>query len=45
MKRSAALIPIALALGTITLTSGLARAQDFREEGTIEIEKCQTIDK
>jgi hypothetical protein len=34
-----------LALGAITLTPGLVRAQDFREEGPVEIEKCQTIDK
>jgi hypothetical protein len=45
MQRPAALIPIALALGAITLTPGLVRAQDSREEGPREIEKCQTIDK
>jgi hypothetical protein len=45
MKTPASFFPIALALGTITLTPGLVRAQDFREEGPTEIEKCQTIDK
>jgi hypothetical protein len=40
MQRSAAFLPIALALGV--LASGLARA-DARKEGPIEIEKCQTI--
>ena len=45
MKRSATFFPIVLALGTITLTPVLVRAHDCREEGQIEIEKCQTIDK
>ena len=46
MKRSAAFFPIALAAAAITLVplTG-AQAQDFREEGPIEIEKCQTINK
>jgi hypothetical protein len=46
MKRSAAFFPIALAAAAITLVplTG-AQAQDFREEGPIEIEKCQTVDK
>ena len=44
MKRSAALFPIALALGAITLAPWAStQAQDSREEGPIEIEKCQTI--
>src|SRR5262245_47171244 len=46
MKSSAVLFPIALALGAITLSPwASAQAQDAREEGPIEIEKCQTIDK
>jgi hypothetical protein len=45
MKTPASCIAVALALGAITLTPGLVRAQDFREEGPFEIEKCQTIDK
>ena len=45
MKRPALCFAVALALGAITLTSALVRAQDFREEGPFEIEKCQTIDK
>jgi hypothetical protein len=46
MKRSAALFPIALALGAITLAPwASAQAQDSRQEGPIEIEKCQTINQ
>ena len=46
MKRSAAFFPIALALGAIIFVPrGAAQAQDGREEGPIEIEKCRTIDK
>jgi hypothetical protein len=46
MRRSAALFAIALALGaTILAPRGGAQAQDRREEGPSEIEKCQTIDK
>jgi hypothetical protein len=45
MKTPASCIAVALALGEISLTPGLVRAQDFREEGPFEIEKCQTIDK
>jgi hypothetical protein len=46
MKRSAALFPIALALGEITLAPwASAQAQGSREEGPIEIEKCRTIDQ
>jgi hypothetical protein len=41
MRRSAA-FPIVLALAAIMLASG-AQAQDAREEGPIEIHKCQTI--
>ena len=43
MKRPALCFAVALALGAITLTPGLVRAQDGREEGPIKIEKCQTI--
>jgi hypothetical protein len=44
MRSSAALFPIALALGAITLAPWhSAQAQDSRQEGPIEIEKCQTI--
>jgi hypothetical protein len=44
MKKSAGLFPIALALGAIMLTpSAIAQAQDGRQEGRIQIEKCQTI--
>jgi hypothetical protein len=44
MKSSAALFPIALALGAISLAPWpSAQAQDSRQEGPIEIEKCQTI--
>jgi hypothetical protein len=45
MIRSAALFPIALALGAIILAprGDGAQAQDAREEGPREIEKCQTI--
>jgi hypothetical protein len=44
MKRSAAFFPIALALGAITLVPWVStQAQNSREEGPIEIEKCQTI--
>ena len=42
MRRSAAFLPIVLALAAIVLASG-AQAQDAREEGPIEIDKCQTI--
>jgi hypothetical protein len=43
MRRPAALFPIALALGAVTVASWpSAQAQDARE-GPIEIEKCQTI--
>ena len=42
MRRSAAFLPIVLALAAIILASG-AQAQDAREEGPIEIDKCQTI--
>jgi hypothetical protein len=44
MKSSATLFPIALAFGAITLAPwASAQAQDSRQEGPIEIEKCQTI--
>ena len=44
MKSSAALFPIALALGALTLAPwASAQAQDSRQEGPFEIEKCQTI--
>jgi len=39
MRRPAALFPIALALGAMMLTP----VAGAREEGPIEIEKCQTI--
>jgi hypothetical protein len=43
MRRPAALFPIALALGAVTVAPWpSAQAQDARE-GPIEIEKCQTI--
>jgi hypothetical protein len=45
MKTPASCFAVALAAGAITFTPGFVRAQDFREEGPIEIEKCQTIDK
>jgi hypothetical protein len=46
MRRSAALFPIALALGVVVLAPRVsAQAQDARGEGPIEIEKCQTISK
>jgi hypothetical protein len=45
MKIPASFFPIAFAVGVTTLTPGLVRAQDSRQEGPIEIEKCQTIDK
>ena len=46
IKRSAALFPIALALAAITLPPWPSvQAQDAHQEGPIEIEKCQTIDK
>jgi hypothetical protein len=41
MKRPAAFFPIAFALTAISI----APVADAREEGPIEIEKCQTIDK
>jgi hypothetical protein len=44
MKSSATLFPIALVLWGITLAPwARAQAQDSRQEGPIEIEKCQTI--
>jgi hypothetical protein len=44
MKRPAAVFTIALAFGAIVLVPrGGAQAQDGREEGPIEIDKCQTI--
>ena len=44
MKRSAAFFPLALALGAIMAAPwASAQAQGTREEGPIEIEKCQTI--
>ena len=46
MRKPAAFFPIALALGAITLAPwASAQAQDSRQEGPIEIEKCWTIDK
>jgi hypothetical protein len=46
MRGPAAFLPIVLALGAIILTPRAgAQAQDAREEGPREIEKCQTIDK
>jgi hypothetical protein len=42
MRRPAALVPIALAFGTIILAPPVAQAQDARE-GPTQIEKCQTI--
>src|ERR1700736_5361772 len=46
MRRPAAFFPIALALGAmILLPRAGAGAQDAREEGPREIEKCKTIDK
>jgi hypothetical protein len=45
MKTPASCFAVALALGAITLTPGVVRAQDGRQEGPTEIEKCQTIDK
>jgi hypothetical protein len=46
MRRPAAFFPIALALGAISLAHrDGAQAQNAREEGPIEIEKCRTIDK
>jgi hypothetical protein len=46
MRRPAALYPIVLALGAIVLAPWAgAQAQDAREEGPKEIEKCQTISK
>ena len=43
MKRPAALFPIVFALGAIILAPVAAQAQDSRQEGPREIEKCQTI--
>jgi hypothetical protein len=43
VKSSGALFPITLALGVVTVALGSAQAQDSRQEGPIEIEKCQTI--
>ncbi|MBV8507449.1 MAG: hypothetical protein JOZ11_16795, partial [Alphaproteobacteria bacterium] len=46
MKRPAALLPIVLALGAIILAPVAgAQAENSREEGPTEIEKCRTIDK
>jgi hypothetical protein len=46
MRRPAAFFPIVLTLGAITLVPVVStRAQDAREEGPFEIEKCQTISK
>jgi hypothetical protein len=46
MRRPAALFSIVFDLGAIILAPRFAaQAQDFREEGPREIEKCQTIDK
>ena len=46
MGRLTAFIPILLALGaTILAPRGGAQAQDRREKGPFEIEKCQTIDQ
>ena len=46
MRRPAAFFTIAFGLGAISLAPWVgARAQDNREEGPREIEKCQTIDK
>jgi hypothetical protein len=45
MKRSAAAFTIALALGAIILGPQWAQAQDARQEGPREIEKCRTIDE
>jgi hypothetical protein len=46
MRRSASGFPIAIAFGAILFVPvGGAQAQDGREEGPLEIEKCQTIDK
>jgi hypothetical protein len=46
MRRPAARFPIVLALGAIILAPrASAQAQDSRQEGPTEIEKCQTIDK
>jgi hypothetical protein len=46
MRRPADLFPIALALGAmILLPRAGAQAQDAREEGPTEIEKCRTIDR
>jgi hypothetical protein len=46
MRRPAALFPIALALGAIIFAPQAgAQAQDAREGGPTEIEKCRTIDK
>ena len=42
MKRPAALV---LALGAMILTPRAGARADGREEGPIEIEKCQTISK
>jgi hypothetical protein len=44
MRRQAAFFPIVFALVAIVIVPrGGAQAQDGREEGPIEIEKCQTI--
>ena len=44
--RPATIFPFALALGALILAPRPgAYAQDSRQEGPIEIEKCQTIDK
>ena len=44
MKRLGAVFTIALALGAVILASRVgAQAQDSRQEGSTEIDKCQTI--
>jgi hypothetical protein len=46
MRTPAVLVPIVLALAAIILAPrGGAQAQDAREEGPFEIQKCRTIEK
>ena len=46
MRRPAALFPIVFGLGAIILAPRLsAQAQNAREEGPTESEKCRTIDQ
>jgi hypothetical protein len=45
MKTPAALFPIALALAALSVASVIGARADGRQEGPIEIEKCQTIDE